>query len=70
MSLARGTRIGPYAVSALIGESGMGEVYRATDTRLKRDVALKVMPGALANDGDRRGRFEREAQLLASLNWR
>ena len=68
MSLARGTRLGPYAVSALIGEGGMGEVYRATDTRLKRDVALKVMPVALANDGDRRGRFEREAQLLASLN--
>ena len=68
MSLARGTRIGPYAVSALTGAGGMGEVYRATDTKLKRDVAIKVLPGGLAADGDRRARFEREAQLLASLN--
>ena len=68
LALTPGTRVGVYEVSALIGEGGMGEVYRATDTRLKREVALKVLPAALAADGDRLTRFQREAELLAALN--
>ncbi|TAK16457.1 MAG: serine/threonine-protein kinase [Acidobacteria bacterium] len=68
MSLSPGTRIGPYEVVAPIGAGGMGEVFRARDTRLKRDVALKVLPAAALGDPDRRARFEREAQVLASLN--
>ena len=68
MSIAAGTRIGSYEVRALIGAGGMGEVYRAHDTRLGRDVALKVLPEAFARDGQRMARFEREAKLLASLN--
>ena len=68
MSFARGTRIGPYEVDALIGEGGMGEVYRATDTNLKRAVAIKVLPDALASDAERLARFQREAEVLASLN--
>ena len=67
-SLAAGTRIGPHEVLALIGKGGMGEVYRARDTLLNRDVALKVLPAAFAGDADRMARFEREAQVLASLN--
>ncbi len=62
-----GKTIGPYAVQSLLGRGGMGEVYRARDTRLDRDVALKVLPADLASDPDRLGRFEREARLLASL---
>ena len=62
------SRIGPYEIGALIGAGGMGEVYRARDTRLGRDVALKVLPDAFAGDEDRLGRFRREAHLLASLN--
>jgi serine/threonine protein kinase len=68
MPVAPGTRLGPYEVTASIGAGGMGEVYRATDTRLKREVAIKVLPGALAADPDRLARFQREAEVLASLN--
>jgi Tol biopolymer transport system component len=68
MSLAPGTRLGPYEVTAQIGEGGMGEVYRARDTKLGRDVALKILPDAFAQDADRLARFRREAQVLASLN--
>jgi len=68
MTLTTGTRLGTYEVVALIGAGGMGEVYRAHDTRLGRDVALKVLPEAFARDGQRMARFEREAKLLASLN--
>jgi len=68
MGLSSGGRIGPYQVLSVIGVGGMGEVYRATDTRLQRDVALKVLPAAGAGDHDRLSRFEREARLLASLN--
>jgi serine/threonine protein kinase len=68
MAIPSGTRLGPYEVAALIGAGGMGEVYRAHDTRLNRDVALKVLPEAFSRDAQRMARFEREAQLLASLN--
>ncbi|MBP9145569.1 MAG: serine/threonine-protein kinase [Thermoanaerobaculia bacterium] len=63
-----GKRLGPYEVTAKLGEGGMGEVYRATDTRLKREVAIKVLPAAFTADPERLARFEREAQLLAQLN--
>src|SRR5512134_3350617 len=68
MSLPLGTRLGPYEVIAQIGVGGMGEVYRATDTKLKRQVAIKVLPPSLAADHDRLMRFQREAEVLASLN--
>ena len=68
MALNVGSRLGHYDVTALIGEGGMGEVYRATDTQLNRQVALKVLPDTFANDPDRLARFEREAKVLASLN--
>jgi serine/threonine protein kinase len=68
LSLGPGTRLGPYEVIAPIGAGGMGEVYRARDTKLNRDVALKVLPEAFAADADRLARFKREAQVLASLN--
>jgi Tol biopolymer transport system component len=68
MPLIPGTRIGSYEVVALLGEGGMGQVYRARDTKLNRDVALKVLPPLVANDPDRLARFRREAQVLASLN--
>jgi eukaryotic-like serine/threonine-protein kinase len=68
MTMVVGTRLGPYEVLAPIGRGGMGEVYRARDTRLNRDVALKVLPRLLASDIDRLARFEREANVLASLN--
>ena len=68
MTLAAGTRLGPYTVVSPLGKGGMGEVYRATDTRLNRDVALKILPDAFAHDADRLARFQREAQVLASLN--
>ena len=64
MSLVPGTRLGPYEITARIGAGGMGEVYRARDTRLDRDVAIKVLPPALASDLDRLARFEREARVL------
>jgi len=63
-----GQRIGPYAVLSKLGEGGMGEVYRASDTRLGRDVAIKVLPDAFARDADRLARFQREAKTLAALN--
>src|SRR3954463_9957544 len=68
LSLTPGSRLGVYAITAQIGEGGMGQVYRAHDTRLDRDVALKVLPPALAGDADRLARFTREAKLLATLN--
>jgi serine/threonine protein kinase len=63
-----GKTIGPYSIIAKLGEGGMGEVYRATDTRLKRQVAIKILPPQLAADPDRLARFQREAEVLASLN--
>ena len=68
MALEVGSRLGHYDVTALIGEGGMGQVYRATDTKLNRQVALKILPEAFASDPDRLARFQREAQVLASLN--
>jgi serine/threonine-protein kinase len=68
MSLAAGTRLGPYKVVGLLGAGGMGEVYRALDTRLGRDVAVKVLPEEFSHEAGRMARFEREAKVLASLN--
>jgi serine/threonine-protein kinase len=68
MPLGPGTRVGPYEIVSAIGAGGMGEVYRARDTKLGRDVALKVIPDTFALDADRVARFKREAQVLASLN--
>ena len=68
MALAPGTRLGPYEIGAQIGVGGMGEVYRATDTNLKRQVAIKVLPEAVAADAERLARFQREAEVLAALN--
>jgi serine/threonine protein kinase len=68
MPLSVGDKIGPYEILAPIGASGMGEVYRARDTKLKRDVALKVLPETFAADPERMARFQREAEVLASLN--
>ena len=68
MALSAGTRLGPYEIMAAIGAGGMGEVYRARDTKLNRDVAIKVLPESVAGDPDRLARFKREAQVLASLN--
>jgi serine/threonine protein kinase len=68
MPLTPGTRLGPYEITAQIGIGGMGEVYRATDRNLGRDVALKVLPEAFAQDAERLARFEREAKTLASVN--
>src|SRR5262245_25379669 len=68
MALAPGTRVGPYEVTGTLGAGGMGEVYRATDTNLKRAVAIKVLPEPVTTDRDRLARFQREAEVLASLN--
>jgi serine/threonine protein kinase/Tol biopolymer transport system component len=68
MPLSSGTRLGTFEIVAPLGEGGMGQVYRARDTKLQRDVALKILPDAFASDRDRLARFEREAQVLASLN--
>ena len=68
MALTPGTRLGVYEVAAQIGEGGMGLVYRATDTNLKRQVAIKVLPAAVAGDADRLARFQREAEVLTALN--
>ena len=68
MALARGTRLGPYQILAPIGAGGMGEVYRATDTRLERTVAIKVLPAHVASDPERKQRFEREAKTVAALS--
>src|ERR1700692_2361468 len=68
MALSPGTRLGPYEILTPIGAGGMGEVYRAKDTKLDREVAIKVLPAALAQDPERLARFEREAKVLAALN--
>ena len=68
MPLNVGARLGHYTVTAKLGEGGMGEVWEATDTKLNRQVALKILPEAFAADPDRLARFQREAQVLASLN--
>src|SRR5262245_5806223 len=68
MALSPGTRLGAYEILSLVGSGGMGEVYRARDRKLDRDVAIKVLPEALATDPDRIARFEREAKTLAALN--
>jgi serine/threonine protein kinase len=68
LALAPGTRLGAYDILTLLGSGGMGEVYRAKDTKLNRDVALKILPATFTSDPDRLARFRREAQVLASLN--
>src|SRR5580658_4218453 len=68
MRLSPGTRLGSYEILAPLGAGGMGEVYRGKDTRLDREVAIKILPDALAHDPERLARFEREAKVLASLN--
>ncbi|MFI5008597.1 MAG: serine/threonine protein kinase, partial [Solirubrobacterales bacterium] len=68
MRLTPGTRVGPYEVVGLIGAGGMGEVYRAKDLRLSRDVAIKVLPATALGDPDRMRRFEQEARAAGSLN--
>jgi len=68
LALTPGARLGPYEILSPLGAGGMGEVYRARDTKLNRDVALKILPATFADDPDRLGRFHREAQVLASLN--
>src|ERR1700722_7249799 len=67
MALASGTKLGPYEIQSPLGAGGMGEVYRAKDTRLGRDVAIKVLPEALVKDADRLRRFEQEARTIAAL---
>ena len=68
MSLTSGTKLGPYEIQSALGAGGMGEVYRARDTRLQRDVALKILPESFAREGDRLHRFEQEARAVAALN--
>ncbi len=68
MPLEPGTTLGPYEVLSAIGAGGMVEVYKARDTKLDRDVALKILPDAFVNDPERLARFQREAKVLASLN--
>src|SRR5215471_9719727 len=68
MTFTIGTRLGPYEILSAIGAGGMGEVYKARDTKLNRDVALKILPDAFTLDADRIARFRREAQVVASLN--
>src|SRR5947209_8068193 len=68
MSITSGTRLGPYEVTAPLGAGGMGEVYRAHDARLNRDVAIKVLPASFVADPARMARFSREAQVLAALS--
>src|SRR5262245_35685985 len=68
MSPGPGTRLGPYEIVSALGAGGMGEVYRATDTNLGRQVAIKVLPDAFAQDAERLARFEREAKTLGALN--
>src|ERR1700681_3847111 len=68
MVIPSGTRLGPYEILSAIGAGGMGEVYRAHDDKLGRDVAVKVLPANFANDPERLARFQREARMLAALN--
>ena len=68
MSLPAGTRLGPYEIVSPLGEGGMGEVYRARDTRLGREVAIKVLPGILSDRAEMRERLDREARALSSLS--
>jgi serine/threonine protein kinase len=68
VALTSGTRLGPYEIVSALGAGGMGEVYRARDTKLDRDVAIKILPELFTHDPDRLARFEREAKTLASLN--
>src|SRR2546426_6872875 len=68
MALSAGTRLGPYEILSPLGAGGMGEVYRARDPKLNRDVALKILPDIFSRDPDRLTRFTREAQVLATLN--
>src|SRR5207249_7904014 len=68
VTIGVGSRLGSYEIVALLGAGGMGQVYRARDTRLERDVALKVLPDSVTHDPDRLARFRREAQVLAALN--
>src|SRR5436853_3239951 len=68
MAITIGTQLGSHEITALLGRGGMGEVYRARDTKLKRDVAIKILPGEFSPDPDRVSRFQREAEVLASLN--
>src|SRR6266550_7915095 len=68
MAISIGTQLGSHEITALLGKGGMGEVYRATDTRLKRDVAIKILPDEFSRDPERISRFQREAEALAALN--
>jgi len=68
MPLAAGSRLGPYEILSPLGAGGMGEVYRAHDSRLRRDVAIKVLPSAVSGDSERLRRFEQEARAAAALN--
>jgi eukaryotic-like serine/threonine-protein kinase len=68
LAIHAGQRVGPYEILSAIGAAGMGEVYRAQDTKLGRDVAIKVLPEAFAHDAERLSRFQCEAKMLASLN--
>src|SRR5882672_8997980 len=68
MGITIGTSLGSYEITALLGKGGMGEVYRARDTKLKREVAIKILPEEFSRDADRVSRFQREAEVLASLN--
>src|SRR5262245_22226675 len=68
MALTIGTHLGSHEITALLGKGGMGEVYRARDLKLKREVAIKILPEEFARDADRISRFHREAEVLASLN--
>src|SRR5215813_11349873 len=68
MSLRIGTQLGSHEITALLGKGGMGEVYRARDLKLKREVAIKILPEEFSRDADRVNRFQREAEVLASLN--
>ena len=68
MPITIGNRLGSHEITALLGKGGMGEVYRARDTKLKREVAIKILPDQFSRDPDRVSRFQREAEVLASLN--
>src|SRR5215470_16380098 len=68
MPIPIGTQLGSHEITALLGKGGMGEVYRAHDAKLKREVAIKILPEEFSRDGDRLSRFQREAEILASLN--